>query len=235
MTEGEREAHKRAAARRALAFVEEGMAVGLGTGSTVRYVLEELAAGRTEGRWLDLRCVATSRATEELAHALALPLSTLDEVPELDLAIDGADEVDPERRLLKGGGGALLREKIVAACARRLVVVVDASKRVERLGARHPLPVEVDPFAIEPQRRFLLALGAHRVELRRDGAGRPYRTDGGHVILDAHFEGGVADPEALARRLADRPGVLEHGLFLGFAPTVVVGHGPTEAETEVLG
>lgn len=233
MTEGEREALKRAAARRALAWVEEGMAVGLGTGSTVRYVLEELAAGRAEGRWRDLRCVATSRATEELAHALALPLVTLDDAPELDLAIDGADEIDPERRLLKGGGGALLREKIVAACARRLVIVADRTKAVARLGERHPVPVEIDPFAVAPQIRYLESLGASRVELRRDGAGRPFRTDGGHAILDATFPAGLAHPEELARRLADRPGVLEHGLFLDFAPTVVLAHGPTEAETEV--
>jgi ribose 5-phosphate isomerase A len=148
-------------------------------------------------------------------------LATLAERPVLDLAIDGADEVDPHFNLIKGLGGALLREKIVESAARRFVVVVDESKLVERLGTRGPLPVEVTQFAWEAHVRWLESLGC-RAELRREADGRPFITDNANYIVHCTFPAGISDPLALARRLGERPGILEHGLFLGMATEVVV-------------
>jgi ribose 5-phosphate isomerase A len=212
---------KRAAAVRAARWIADGMAVGLGTGSTVRYLLEEIAAQRSRGVWGSIVGIPTSRATESRARELGIPLATLAERPELDLTIDGADEVDPELNLVKGLGGALLREKIVASVSRRLVIVVDASKCVDRLGTRAPLPVEVDPFGAAAQERFLAGLGGEP-SLRRGPDGEAFVTDGGNLILDCRFADGIPDPAGLERRLDGRPGVLENGLFLGMASAVVV-------------
>ena len=212
---------KRAAARRAVDLVRPGMVLGLGTGSTAALAVEEIGHRLADGRLQDLVGVPTSEATERQARALGIPLSTLDDHPRLDLTIDGADEVDPARRLIKGAGGALLREKIVAAASRRLVIVVDRSKLVDRLGTRYPVPVEVAPFGWTTHLAPLRALGGEPVLRSRDGA--PYRTDGGNYILDVRFAGGIDDPERVGAELKARVGVVETGLFLGFEPEVIVG------------
>lgn len=221
---------KEAAARRAAEWITDGMAVGLGTGSTVRYLLHEIADRRGRGEWKRIVGVPTSEATARSAAGLDIPLSTLDEHPHLDLTIDGADEVDPELRLIKGLGGALLREKIVATASESVVIVVDAAKLVERLGTRAPLPVEVDPFGRTVHEPFIRGLGAEP-SLRRAGDGEPLVTDGGNLIYDSRFPDGISDPEEVAARLNARPGIVEHGLFLGIASAVVVAE---ESGTRVL-
>lgn len=212
---------KRAAAGRALDFIESGTAIGLGTGSTVRPLLELLAARLREGGLSGVVGVATSRDTEDRCRALGIPLATLEERPSLALAIDGADEVSPRLDLIKGMGGALLREKIVAGAARRFVVIADESKLVKRLGTRSPLPVEVVPFGWTALLPFLESLGAAPT-LRRRGDGSPYLTDNGNYLLECRFRRGIADPAALARKLAKRTGVVEDGLFLRVATAAVV-------------
>jgi ribose 5-phosphate isomerase A len=214
---------KRRAAARALEFVRPGMRLGLGTGSTAAEFVRLLGPRVAGG--LNVLCVATSTATAELAQSLAVPTTNLDELPELDLVVDGADEFDPQLRLIKGGGGALLREKIVAAASARMVVIADATKEVARLG-RFPLPIEVDPFGLKSTRRHVLNLARAmslppRLALRRSAEGHAFVTDGGHYILDCAF-GSIPDPAALARSLATIPGVIEHGLFIGLASTIIV-------------
>lgn len=214
---------KAAAGRAALEFVTPGMRLGLGTGSTaeafVRALGEKVAAG------LQVVGVPTSERTATLATSLGIPLATLDEMPALDLVIDGADEVDPKLRLIKGGGAALLREKIVATASAQMLVIVDGSKVVPVLG-RFPLPIEVNRFGLEATRLAILAalgrLGLPQsVTLRLSPDGTPVVTDGGHLIIDAHL-GAIADPEALSLALHAIPGVVEHGLFLGIASRVLV-------------
>lgn len=224
---------KRAAAMRAAALVRDGMRLGLGTGSTAAHFVdmvgEKVAAGAR------LVCVPTSEQTRRQAESLAIPLTTLDETPELDLTVDGADEFDPHLRLIKGGGGALLREKIVASASARMVVITDRSKQVEVLG-RFPLPVEVIPFGLEATRRAMQRAiasagcsGELSVRLTRDG--NIFATDAGNYIIDCSL-GRIPDPEALAAALAPVPGVVEHGLFLAMADTVIIGDA---AGTEILG
>jgi ribose 5-phosphate isomerase A len=212
---------KRAAAVRAADWVESGMTVGLGTGSTIRFLLDELALRMQQGKLKGIRGVPTSEDTARRSVDLGIPLITLEQAGELDVTIDGADEVDPELRLIKGLGGALLREKIVAAASRRLVIVVDASKMVQILGTRAPLPVEVEPFGRRVHEAFFRELGANPVLRVADGES-PFHTDGGHLIYDCRFENGIADPEALELRLNARPGIIESGLFLGMADHIVV-------------
>lgn len=212
---------KRAAAVRAAEWIEDGMVVGLGTGSTVRFLLEHIAERRAEGAWQSIVGVATSSATTQQAERLGIPLASLEEQPRVDLTIDGADEVDPELRLIKGLGAALLREKIVASNSARFVVIVDETKLVERLGTRSPLPVEVDRFGHSTHLEFFARLGAE-ASLRRTAEGAPLVSDGGHYIYDCRFADGIADAEALDLALARRPGILESGLFLGMANAVVV-------------
>lgn len=217
------EALKRAAAERAAEWIRDGMTLGLGTGSTVRHLLDVIAERRAAGAWRDVVGIPTSEDTAGRARRLGIPLATLDERPHVDLTIDGADEVDPRLRLIKGLGAALLREKIVAAASRELVIVADASKVVDRLGTRAPLPVEVDPFGVAIQPEFLRGLGAQPVLRVRDR--QPVVTDGGNRIFDCRFPDGIADPEALEARLAVRPGIIDSGLFLGMATAVVIAGG----------
>ncbi|EPX60518.1 Ribose 5-phosphate isomerase A [Cystobacter fuscus DSM 2262] len=212
--------HKREAAERAVESIQPGMVVGLGTGSTAAHVVHRLAALRSEGKLLDVKGVPTSRRTEALAESLGVPLTTLEAHPVLDLCIDGADEVDPALRLIKGGGGALLREKIVAQASRRLIIVVDEGKLSPRLGTRWAVPVEVVPFGWRSQALYLEGLGA-RVTQRLGPEGSPFVTDQGHFILDCAW-GALEDPEALAARLQARAGLVEHGLFLGMTSELIV-------------
>jgi ribose 5-phosphate isomerase A len=212
---------KRAAAEKAVDLVEDGMKLGLGTGSTARHVLELIAERQKRGELAKICGVPTSRATENLARELGITLTTLDQNPRLDLAIDGADEVDAELNLIKGLGGALLWEKIVASAAERLIIVCDESKLVQRLGDRAPLPVEVVPFAYQIHMPFLEDLGA-KPKLREQESGKPFVSDGGHYIIDCHFEDGISDPWRLEAELKHRAGVVETGLFLEMAESVVV-------------
>ena len=214
---------KRAAAEAALAHVEPGMKLGLGTGSTAAIFVELL--GQKVGQGLDVVGVPTSEATRELAERFGVPLTTMKDEPELDLTVDGAGEVDPQLRLIKGGGGALLREKIVACASKRMIVIADESKRVERLG-KFPLPIEVVPFGKESTLRAIAKLAIRlglegEVVLRRSEDGCPVVTDSGHVILDGHFHR-IDDPEGLAAALVSLPGVVEHGLFIGLASLAII-------------
>jgi ribose 5-phosphate isomerase A len=207
---------KEAAARASLRFVKDGQVVGLGTGSTAAYFIKLLGEEVKDG--LRVRGIPTSVRSRELAVSLGIPVITLDDCQEIDVTVDGADEVDPQLRLIKGGGGALLREKIVASATRQMIVVADASKQVQRLG-KFPLPVEVIRFAQALVAKRIAALGAE-VQLRRDAAGNAYLTDENNYILDCRF-GEIPDPDRLARELSEMPGVVEHGLFIGMASVVV--------------
>jgi ribose 5-phosphate isomerase A len=212
---------KQQAAVYAVDFAQDGMVLGLGTGSTTAYAIDELGARLLSGRLRNVVGVPTSEWTASRARALGIPLATLIEQPVLDLVIDGADEVDPRLDLIKGLGGALLREKIVAIVARRFVTIVDESKLVGRLGTRGPLPVEVTQFAWEAHARWLASLGC-QAELRREANGDPFVTDNHNYIIHCTFPGGIPDPYELDSVLHARPGILEHGLFLGIATDVVV-------------
>jgi len=211
---------KEAAARASLRFVKDGQIVGLGTGSTAAYFIQLL--GEQVKKGLRIRGIPSSDRSREQAANLGIPLTTLDECQQIDVTVDGADEVDPQLRLIKGGGGALLREKIVASATKQLVIVADATKRVPVLG-KFPLPVEVIKFAQALITKKLEALGA-QVELRRGAEGKPYLTDENNYILDCRF-GRIPDADGLARRLSDMPGVVEHGLFIGMASVVLVAAG----------
>lgn len=218
------------AAEAALAHVESGMRLGIGTGSTaeefVRLLAEKVAGG------LQVQGVPTSERTARLCLELGVPLKSLDELPELDLTIDGADEVDGALRLIKGGGGALLREKIVAAASTRMIVIADESKIVETLGA-FPLPIEVNPFGLVSTRlkieRVASQLNLSGALTLRQSAGENFMTDGGHFILDASF-GRIPDAEALSSELHAIPGVVEHGLFINMASLAIIA-GPAGART----
>ncbi len=213
------DAQKRAAAARAVEFVRSGMRLGLGTGSTARHFVELIGERVRAG--LDIVAVPTSRATKADAERCGIPLTTLDETPELDLTVDGADEIAPDLSLIKGGGGALLREKIVAAASTRMIVIADASKMVAALG-RFPLPIEVAPFGFGATRRTIeQKIPPGELTLRRGKDGHAFVTDGGHWIVDAAL-GRIDDPSALAHALADIPGVMEHGLFIGLARLAIV-------------
>jgi len=224
------EAQKRAAAARAVEFVRSGMRLGLGTGSTARHFVE-LLGERVRGG-LDVVAVPTSQATHDDAARRGIPLASLDEVPELDLTVDGADEIAPDLSLIKGGGGALLREKIVAAASARMIVIADHSKWVDALG-RYPLPIEIAPFGAQATRRELeRAIAAlqspGRFTLRQGRDGHPFVTDGGHWIVDAAL-GRIDDPPAMAQVISGIPGVMEHGLFIGLAQMAILA-GPDGIE-----
>ena len=218
--ETDRDAQKRAAAEAAAALVEDGMVVGLGTGSTAWFAIEALIRRVREG--LRILAIPTSERSGAQARAGGIPLTSFAEHPRLDIDIDGADEVElGSLHLIKGLGGALLREKIVAAAADRLVIVADSKKLVTRLGGTAPLPVEVVPFGWETTAERLRRLGADPV-LRKGGDGQPFHTDGGNLILDCRF-GLIADPAGLDLAIRQTIGVVESGLFVGMADTVIVG------------
>lgn len=212
------ENYKRQVAEHAIELIVPGMRLGLGTGSTARYFID-LLGGRVKAG-LDVVCVPTSEATRQQAQSLGIPLTTLDETPELDLTIDGADEVDDLLRLIKGGGGALLREKIVAAASERLVIIADASKHVTTLG-RFALPVEVVKFGLRATRGLVTAVAEEvgcqgEIKLRSGADGTPFVTDSGNLILDCSF-GIIEEPELLEEALKSVPGVVESGLFVDLA------------------
>jgi ribose 5-phosphate isomerase A len=221
---------KQQAAERAVALVEDGMTVGLGTGSTAAKFVDLLGKRVKEG--LSVRCVPTSEATRLQAEKLGIPLITLDTHPFLDLTVDGADEIDGNLRLVKGGGGALLREKIVATASGRMVVIADHTKRVAKLG-RFPLPVEVVQFGLGATRGMIEVLASDagcegELTLRTGPNGQPILTDSGNFILDCAF-GQIEDPEALDEALRLIPGVVENGLFLGIADAAYIA-GPSGVE-----
>lgn len=214
---------KRQAAARAVEQVQDGMKLGLGTGSTAKNFVELLGERVKAG--LKVVGVPTSEATRADAERCGVPLTTLEEVDHLDLTVDGADEVDPNLDLIKGGGGALLREKIVAAASDRMIVIADETKWVDTLG-RFPLPIEVIPFGLGATRRAIEAAFAGNgvsgpMDIRKTRDGHVFVTDGGHWIVDARL-GRIPDSPRLAASLNSIPGVVEHGLFIGLARTAVL-------------
>lgn len=213
---------KQKAALRALEFVESGMKLGLGTGSTARFFVDGLGAKLTDGL-SDIVCVPTSEATREQAESLNIRLAPLDELQRLDITVDGADELDDALRLIKGGGGALLREKIVAAASDKMIVIADDTKKVAVLGA-FDLPVEVNMFAHGATAAAIadaLKATGHSGAVKLRGGDTPFITDGGHYIYDCAL-GAINDPEALAQALLNVPGLVEHGLFLGYATAAIL-------------
>jgi ribose 5-phosphate isomerase A len=219
----ERDELKRQAAEHAVEqFVRSGMAIGLGTGSTAIWAVRRIGQMLRSGELRDINAVATSRATWEEASRLGIPLLP-DSMPrDLDVTIDGADEIDPDMNLIKGGGGALLREKIVAQASRRVVIVADDSKLSPQLGTRFHVPVEVTRFGWEASERFLRSFGPSvKTTPRRDAVGEPFITDEGHLIIDCNF-GPIAAPHTLAHTLEAQSGIVEHGLFLHIATDLVV-------------
>ena len=221
------DSYKQLAGRAAADVVESGMLVGLGSGSTAAFAVAAIAERLRAGAIKGIHGIPTSDQTEAQAIELGIPLADLNDYSGIDLSIDGADEVDPALNLIKGGGGALLREKIVAQASRRNIIVVDPGKLSPTLGTNFALPIEVAPFGWRMLLDFVTGLGA-RVALRYRGDDEPYLTDQGNYVLDANF-GPIADPHALSRALEGRPGVLEHGLFLGLATDLIVG-GPDGVE-----
>ena len=211
------------AAERAMVFVEPGMKLGLGTGSTAAKFIDLLGLEVRAG--LDVICVPTSEATAKQAQANGIRLTSLDDEPFLDLVIDGADEIDDRLRLIKGGGGALLREKIVATASDRMVVIADASKKVDMLG-RFPLPVEIVRFGFRATTKMVEMLASDAgctgdIQVRLAADGKPFLTDGGNLIIDLHLQR-IHEPDVLAEALRLIPGVVEHGLFLGLADTAII-------------
>jgi ribose 5-phosphate isomerase A len=223
---------KQTAARQALSLVEDGMTLGLGTGSTTWFFVQFLGEALQQGQLKNIRCVPTSENTARHARDLGIPLVPLDDVQWLDLAVDGADEVAPDLSMIKGLGKALLREKLVEIHARQLWIIVDESKLVRRLGEHVPLPVEIVPFAHGATLRWLNSLPDCRAELWLKDDGTPWVTDNEHYLVLCRFDNGITDPEKLGRNLNNWPGVMEHGLFLGMATGVIVA---SEQGVRVLG
>jgi len=219
-SEQERNPLKRQAAEQAVEFVQPGMIIGLGTGSTAIFATRRIAELHKAGQLNGITGFATSKAVWREAQLLGIPMMDDDMPRPIDLTIDGADEVDPALNLIKGGGGALLREKIVAQASQRVIIVVDDSKLSPHLGTHHSLPVEVLAFGWRSQRRYLESLGAE-VELRKDSDGREFATDSGNIILDCTF-GAIENPVKLGADLSTRAGIVEHGLFLGLATDLIV-------------
>ncbi len=211
---------KRIAAGKAVSFIEPGMIVGLGTGSTTKFALLKISEMLKSGELNDITGVPTSVQTEELAKELDIPVSELNFHPQIDLTIDGADEVDKNLNLIKGGGGALLREKVVAQASKAEIIIVDESKISNHLGEKWAVPIEVLQFAVEVEKNFLRSIGG-TPELRKTKNGEPFVTDEGNFILDTNF-GVIENPKELAGLLEKRAGIVEHGLFLDLANKVIV-------------
>ncbi len=214
------ESLKRAVGHAAADLIEPGMNVGLGTGSTAAFFIDRLIERVREGLQLGV-CIASSERSAEQARAGGLVVVDLDEVEQIDLTVDGADEIDPEKRMIKGGGGALLREKLLAAASKEMIVIVDASKLVDRLGA-FPLPVEIVRFGYKSTLSRIKALGLEG-KLREKG-GTPFVTDEGHLIVDLHLKEPTQDPEGLHQQLINLTGVVDTGFFFGLAGRLVIGH-----------
>jgi len=212
---------KERAADHAAAYVQSGMVIGLGTGATATLFVRRLAERMAQGDLTNVVGIPTSTQIEAEARRLNFPLSTLEDHPQIDLTVDGADEVDPQLNLIKGGGGALLREKIVAQASKREIIIVDEAKLSPVLGTKWHVPIEVIPFGWRTHIAYLIDLGGN-VVLRQDQSGQPFVTDQGNYILDTHF-GPIADPITLATRLKQRVGIVEHGLFINLAHEVIVG------------
>ncbi|NMM51048.1 ribose-5-phosphate isomerase RpiA [Paenibacillus aquistagni] len=210
---------KQLAAEKAVEWIEDGMVVGLGTGSTAYWAIQ--AIGRKVAEGLSIRAVATSIPSEELARELNIPLIPWSEITSIDVTIDGADEVDGDYHLVKGGGGALLREKITAYASKCMIVIVDENKLVKQLGA-FGLPVEVVPFAWEMTAKHLEKLGCKAIR-RSHSDGGVFITDNGNYIMDCHF-GSIQDAPELEQKLQHIPGIVEHGLFIGLADRVIIGY-----------
>lgn len=215
---------KQLAGESALQYVQNGMIVGLGTGSTARFFIEAIGAAMRAGKLKDIRGVPTSVASGKLASSAGIRIMTFADVQRVDVTVDGADEIAPDLSLIKGLGGALLREKLVAQNSGRLVIIADASKRVPRLGTKAPLPVEVTVFGCEASERYLRQLGCDP-RLRKQRDGQPFITDNGNYIFDCRFADGIADPVELNARLGDRAGIVESGLFLNLAELALVATG----------
>lgn len=211
---------KQKAADCAVELVQSGMIVGLGSGSTATLAVRRIGERLRSGQLRDILGIPCSLQTEQEALRVGIPLTTLEEHPQIDLTIDGADEVDPAFNLIKGGGGALLREKIVAQATRREIIIIDESKLSPVLGSHWPVPVEVAPFGWGSQSAFLQSLGA-KIVLRRNPDGSPYKTDQSNLILDCSF-GPIAGAAALASQMKARTGIIEHGLFIGLVSEVIV-------------
>lgn len=211
---------KRQAAEAAVTHVEPGMVVGLGAGSTALMALECISARLARGTLTDILGVPCSDQVAADAQRLGIPLTTLESHPRIDLTIDGADEVDPQLRVIKGGGGALLREKIVAQASAREIIIVDVRKLSAQLGMQWALPVEVIPFGLRAHVDFVAGLGA-TAQVRTGSGGCPFRTDSGNLILDCRF-GPIDDPESIAGALERRAGIVEHGLFLDLVTDLIV-------------
>ena len=212
---------KMQAAQHALDFVHPAMILGLGSGSTTEYFIDLLGERYRNGSLKGIRAIPTSKTTAKQARAWGIPVTTLSEYPILDLAIDGADEVDPQLNLIKGLGRALLREKVVESRSQRLIIIVDESKLVSYLGEKVPLPVEVVKFEAQAHMVWLETLGCHTEQFYEDN-GSAVVTDNGNYLIGCYFDCGIAEPHQLARVLADQPGIVEHGLFLDMASQVIV-------------
>jgi ribose 5-phosphate isomerase A len=211
---------KKHAAETAVEQVKDGMVVGLGTGTSAKYAIIKIGQLWQAGALTNIVGIPTSKATEAIAQEYDIPLSTLDEHPVVDLAIDGADEIDPDLNLIKGLGGALVREKMIESVTKYLIIVADGGKTVQKLGTRSPVPVEVVQFCWRSQAHWLQSLGG--VPALRGGETDPYITDNGNYILDCAFPHGIDDPARLDTLLNQRPGVVGHGLFLNMAHEAIV-------------
>jgi ribose 5-phosphate isomerase A len=217
------EALKIAAAKAAMQYVKSGMVVGLGSGSTASIFVELLGRAINQGKLTNIKAIPTSKVTEKQARALGIPITALSVEPVLNLAVDGADQVDPELNLIKGLGGALLREKIVEQDAKRFLVIVDKSKIVDVLGKDGWLPVEIVPFEAEAHKNWLSSLGC-TTRYAQNPDGSLFLTDSGNWIVHCSFQGGISNPYELSTALNNRAGIVEHGLFLNMADVVIAGH-----------
>lgn len=214
------EKNKKLAAEEAVKYIKSGMIIGLGSGTTTLFSLQAISKLLHSEKITDILGIPSSIKTAQLAQELSIPLTSLKEHPQIDLTIDGADEVDPNLNLIKGGGGALLREKIIAQASQELIIIVDETKMAPQLGTKWAVPIEVLPFAWQPEVLFLESLGAE-VVLRENPDGAIYKTDQGNLIIDANF-GTIKQPDLLSKKLHERAGIIEHGLFLDLATLIII-------------